>query len=58
MNNTNKKFGKIRGTATIIRKNGKKEDVDLTADKVTEEQFKQAQVALGLVKSQETKVTQ
>ena len=45
MNNANKKFGKIRGTATIIRKNGEKEDVTLTADKVTEEQFKEAKVA-------------
>lgn len=58
MNNANKKFGKIRGTATIIRKNGEKEDVNLTADKVTEEQFKEAKVALGLVKGQDVKVTQ
>ncbi len=53
-----KKFGKIRGTATIVRKNGTKEDVLLSAENVSEDQFKEAKVALGMVKGQKGKVAQ
>ena len=56
--NTNKKFGKVKGAATIIRADGTREEVELHADKVTKEQFEEAVEALGLVKSEDVKVTQ
>ena len=57
---TNKRFGKIRGVATITRRNGTKESVDFVADNVSEETFEEAKVhlALGQLKGKKTQVTQ
>ena len=57
---TNKKFGKIRGVATITRANGTKEDVNFVADNVSEETFEEAKahLAFGQLKGKKTQVTQ
>ena len=57
---TNKRFGKIRGVATITRRNGTKENVDFVADDVSEETFEEAKIhlALGQLKGKKTQVTQ
>ena len=58
---TNKRFGKIKGTATITRANGTKEEVDFVSDnEMTPEQFEEAKIHLGLgdLKGQKTQVTQ
>jgi len=58
---TNKKFGKIRGVATITRAGtGAKEDITFVADNVSEEDFEEAKqhLALGQLKGKNTQVTQ
>ena len=45
---TNKRFGKIKGVATITRANGTKENVDFVSDNVSEETFEKAKIHLGL----------
>ena len=58
---TNKKFGKIRGTATITRANGTKEEIDFVSDNdMTPEQFEEAKahLAFGQLKGKKTQVTQ
>jgi hypothetical protein len=58
---TNKKFGKIRGVATITRANGTKEDVDFVSDNdMTPEQFEEVKIhlALGQLKGKKTQLTQ
>jgi hypothetical protein len=57
---TNKRFGKIRGVATITRANGTKEDVNFVSDNVSKETFEEAKqhLALGQLKGKNTQVTQ
>ncbi len=57
---TNKRFGKIRGVATITRVNGTKEDINFVADNVSEEKFEEAKahLAFGQLKGKKTQVTQ
>ena len=57
---TNKRFGKIKGVATITRANGTKEDVNFVTDNVSEETFEEAKIhlALGQLKGKKTQVTQ
>ena len=57
---TNKRFGKIKGVATITRANGTREDVNFVADNVSEETFEEAKqhLAIGQLKGKKTQVTQ
>jgi hypothetical protein len=58
---TKKRFGKIRGVATITRAaTGAKEDITFVADDMSEEDFEEAKVhlALGQLKGKKTQVTQ